>query len=101
MTVHSIANYGDKDIDFFNLICMGVGFLVFLLIHSFQTNRAKIYSRSLDQAAVTPLDYSIEVKGVGTEVTKEDLKNYFEEKGAKVTEIEFAYSLLESKRIDI
>ena len=101
MTVYSIANFGYEEVDYINLVFMHLGIVLFLVTHTFLYARAKLLAHRLDQEIITPRDYTIALKNVGTEVTKEDMKRYLEEKGGRITEIEFAYDLLESKKLDM
>ena len=100
ISVHSIANFGYWEKDFVHLAMVYVSVVLFVIVYTYQEYRAQIYASNLEKTAITNKDYSVMARDVGTEVTKEDLIKYCEEKGAKVKEIEFAYFVPESKKTE-
>lgn len=100
VTVHSIANFGYWERDYVHLALVIVSVILFVIVYTYLEYRAEIYASNLEKTAITVKDYSVQARDVGTEVTKEDLIKYCEEKGAKVKEIEFAYFIPESKKIE-
>ena len=101
ITVHSIANFGESKLDYIHFVSTAIGIVIFLLCHAILTSRALIYTKYIDQTTYTASDYTIEANGLGTQVSKSQVKKYFEEKGAEVSDVELVHSLLQSKKIDI
>ena len=99
----SLGNYGDTDHIYPVWQCgLHIGFMILIiLIYHISRRWFEAKDRDFDLVATTAKDYTVHAYGLGTDITEQEVKEFFEEYGrfdkkrAKVVKVVFAYKIKE------
>lgn len=72
----SIANYGPES-DYIYVILVVAAFFSYWCLHGYIAYRVEVYTHRVEKKFETFVDYSVEIKHIGSEISKSDIVDYF------------------------